>query len=152
VSRATVDVNVLLSGLINPRGAPHAVLQAWADQRFVHVTSEHIILTLAAKLATPDIARRFPALPAVAQQTLILLRTQAVVAPVPIDEVVPITGDPEDDAVLATARLGQADYLVTADRALLALASHGSTRILTPRDFLAVLDRDRPSASAPSVT
>jgi uncharacterized protein len=70
-----------------------------------------------------------------------------MVTPQP-DDIVPVTGDPEDDAVLATARLGRADYLVTGDRGLLDLGRHGAARILTLRDFLATLDRDAPSSSA----
>ena len=49
---------------------------------------------------------------------------------------------PEDDLILATAISGNADYLVTGDRQLLALGSYGGVRIVTPRDFLAILDAE----------
>ncbi|MFN8556542.1 MAG: hypothetical protein U0531_04040 [Dehalococcoidia bacterium] len=52
-----------------------------------------------------------------------------------------ITGDPEDDAVLATARLGQVDYLVTGDRGLLALGNHSGVGIIRPRDLLIALSQ-----------
>jgi len=70
------------------------------------------------------------------------------VVPVPLvavsDEAIqPVTGDPEDDLVLATARLGQADYLVTRDKGLLNLGHHASVAILSPYDFVPHLPRDR---------
>ncbi len=42
-------------------------------------------------------------------------------------------------AVLATGRLARADYLVTGDRGLLALGSYESMAIVTPREFVTVL-------------
>ncbi len=62
--------------------------------------------------------------------------------PVPLRAVLPITGDPDDDTVLATARLGRVTHLVTGDRGLLALGVHEGIRIVTPRDFLALGQRE----------
>jgi predicted nucleic acid-binding protein len=50
-------------------------------------------------------------------------------------------GDPEDDLVLASARLGGADYLVTGDRGLLDLTQHEQFAIVSPRDYLALLEQ-----------
>lgn len=62
----------------------------------------------------------------------------------PPDTVV-VTGDPEDDHVLATAAHGQAEYLITGDKKLLALARHSSTQIISPREALDLLSfRDTP--------
>jgi putative PIN family toxin of toxin-antitoxin system len=47
-----------------------------------------------------------------------------------------ICRDPDDDVVLATARAGKADLIVTGDDDLLALKTHQGIRILTPRRFL----------------
>jgi len=56
--------------------------------------------------------------------------------------------DPEDDFLLALAEAGQADYLVTGDKSgLLTLGTHKVTRIVSAREFAALLDlgtnRDR---------
>ena len=51
-----------------------------------------------------------------------------------------MAGDPDDDAVLATTRLSRAEFLVTGDRGLLALSSYEGARIVTPRQFLSILD------------
>ena len=47
---------------------------------------------------------------------------------------------PEDDLILSTAIVSKADYLVTSDRQLLALGEYEGVRIITPRDFLTVLN------------
>ena len=49
--------------------------------------------------------------------------------------------DPTDDFLLALCQAGEADYLVTGDKAgLLDLQRHGATRIISPRGFAALLD------------
>ncbi len=48
--------------------------------------------------------------------------------------------DPFDDYLLALSEAGQADYLVTGDKSgLLVLKTHGSTRILSAREFAVLL-------------
>lgn len=141
MTRATLDVNVLLSALIGPMGSPRLVVGAWQAGRFTHVTSDAIISTFEDKLRDLELVRRFPFLPAAGGAFLPLLRTQATVMPLPATAISPITGDPEDDAVLATARLGQVDYLVTGDRGLLALGNHSGVGIIRPRDLLIALSQ-----------
>jgi predicted nucleic acid-binding protein len=63
------------------------------------------------------------------------------VVAVPRGAVMSVTGDPEDDLVLATARLGNAEYLVTRDHGLLRLQQHDETMIVAPHDFLRLLPR-----------
>lgn len=47
---------------------------------------------------------------------------------------------PEDDRILATALSARADILVTGDTQLLALGTCGTTRIMTVRETLNVLE------------
>ncbi len=49
--------------------------------------------------------------------------------------------DKDDDVVLATAVAGRADVIVTGDVDLLTLKKFGDVRILSPRQFLEVLDQ-----------
>ncbi len=63
--------------------------------------------------------------------------------PVPATEVVAVTNDPEDESVLATARLGRVKYLVTGDHGWLRRDSYQGVRIISPRDFLALLRSGR---------
>ena len=53
----------------------------------------------------------------------------------PPETVTGICRDPDDDAILACAFAGEADYLVTGDADLLALKSFEGIQILSPRNF-----------------
>lgn len=64
---------------------------------------------------------------------LISEATHIVVDPVEI--VTGICRDPDDDAILACALAGEADYLITGDTDLLALKHFERTQILSPRSF-----------------
>ena len=132
---ATLDVNVLVSAAISARGIPYQLLLAWQDQRFLVITSDHITSQPILKLRS-DKLRRYGLTTAAIRAFTAPLTTDARVVIVPPAEVRPVTGDPEDDAVLATARLGGARYLVTGDRGLLDRSSYEGIEILTPRAFL----------------
>ena len=135
---AVLDVNVLISAVIMPRGVPYALLLAWQAGRFALITSTPIIDQLVRKLRS-DKLRRYGVTAADIRTIQASLRADAVVTEVPTSEIRPVTGDPEDDAVLATARLGQADYLVTGDGGLLARSRYEGIAIVTPRAFLELL-------------
>jgi predicted nucleic acid-binding protein len=51
-----------------------------------------------------------------------------------------VTRDPSDDQVIACAVAAGADYLVTGDDDMLVLAEHQGIRIITPREFLDILE------------
>lgn len=54
---------------------------------------------------------------------------------------VTVSPDPNDDFLLAIAQASAADYLVTGDKSdLLALGSHGSTRIVSAKTMVQVLE------------
>lgn len=59
---------------------------------------------------------------------------------VPPHECRVVTGDPEDDYVLATTRLGNARYLITGDQKLLGLKEYASAQIVGPREFVTILE------------
>ena len=62
-----------------------------------------------------------------------------IVAPVRLDE--RVCRDEGDDRVLATAIAGKADVIVTGDEDLLVLKKFRGIKILSPRQFLELLDR-----------
>jgi putative PIN family toxin of toxin-antitoxin system len=53
----------------------------------------------------------------------------------------PVCRDPKDDFVLATARAARAHFIVTGDDDLLCLRTFEGTRIVSPRQFVELLDR-----------
>mgnify|MGYP003393236753 CR=1 FL=1 len=55
---------------------------------------------------------------------------------VDLPQVIPaISRDPDDDYLLALAKAGKANVLITGDDDLLVLKKHGRTRILNARNF-----------------
>ena len=55
---------------------------------------------------------------------------------VTLPKVIPaISRDPDDDYLLALAKVGKADILITGDKDLLVLEKYGRTRVLNARAF-----------------
>ncbi|HEX5417318.1 MAG TPA: putative toxin-antitoxin system toxin component, PIN family [Chloroflexota bacterium] len=135
----TLDVNVLVSGLIGSLGFSRRVIQAWQEGKVTIVTSDGILKEFDDKLRLPRIRKRLPNPDENRLWIMQLLQTQAQFVLVPPTECLPVTGDPEDDYVLATARLGQAEYIVTGDQGRLRLAESAGARIVSPKDFVELL-------------
>ena len=62
-----------------------------------------------------------------------------IVTPMPLPQ--RVCRDADDDMVLATAVAGSAEIVVTGDDDLLVLKKYGDIRIVSPRQFLELLDR-----------
>jgi putative PIN family toxin of toxin-antitoxin system len=134
--RVVVDTNILLSALINPRGLPAQLIDAWRAKRFVLVTSGEQLIELGAVARRPALRKYI--VPARVGRFINDLRELAeVLRRLPqIDR----SRDPADNYLLAMVEAVEAEYLVTGDkRDLLALESHGPTRIVTARELLKVL-------------
>jgi len=137
--RAVIDLNVLISALLVARGIPFSIWSAWQARRFILLASEGMLGELGDKLRLSKIARTYGVSEETATLTIALLRSQATLVAVPPAERVFVTGDPEDDLVLATGRLARADYLVTGDKGLLALGHYAGMVIVNPRAFFDLL-------------
>ncbi|MEA2642455.1 MAG: uncharacterized protein QOF51_3849 [Chloroflexota bacterium] len=137
--RIVADVNVLISATIAPLGASRAIVEAWRHEQIELVVSEPILGELEAKLRSTRIGARYRITTEEVRRTLGALRTQAELILIPTAWIRPITGDPEDDAVLATAAIGNVEYLVTGDHGLLDLGSHMRVQVISPRRFLTIL-------------
>lgn len=133
--RVILDSNVLLGALISPYGYPDLIYRAWRARRFELVTSSLQLEELRRASRYPRLRR---ILPAHRIGTMIKNMQRAIVLDLPssmADE--PELSDPNDAFLLAMAREGEADFLVTGDRraGLLERRSFGRTRILAPADF-----------------
>ncbi len=134
-----LDTNVLASGLVSTGGSAAHLLTAWGVDAFELVVSEHILTELERTLAKPYFRDRHDE--EQVRRDLARLRDEAIVAAVTV-VVTGVATQPADDLVLATAVSAAADYLVTGDRKLRALGSFQGVRIVTPREFLDLLDRE----------
>jgi predicted nucleic acid-binding protein len=109
VIRATIDVNVLLSAILGPLGISRRIVLAWEAGWFVPITSEGILRELDEKPRLPDIVRRHRISDADRSWIFGLLAAYAETVRLAPSDVRTVTGDPEDDAVLATAHVGGAE-------------------------------------------
>jgi len=137
VIRATLDVNVLASAFLGRQTAPALIVQRWTGGRFELILSEHVLYGLDRTWQKRYFQTRYTG--DQVQQTLALLRADAImIAPTPSAQ--GVGEDEEDDLVLATAVAGDATYLVTGDRHLQAFGSFQDVTILSPRQFLDLLE------------
>ena len=72
-------------------------------------------------------------------EAIALLRTLAIVIPV-TGEVSGVATHPEDDLILSAAVASGASYLVTGDRKLQAVGAYRGVTILSPREFMTILN------------
>lgn len=130
--RVILDTNVLLSGLISPRGVPASLIQAWLDRRFTLVSHSLQLDELREVTRRDKIRARVRTFEA---GRLI----NQVIAISEFPERLPPTErsrDPRDDFLLALCEAGDVDWLVTGDKDdLLALSRHGKTTIVTAAAF-----------------
>jgi len=132
IPRVVFDTNILFSAL-GWLGNPHVCVQAARQGRCLSVTCEPILAELAEKL---QIKRGFDA--GKAAETTDEIRVFSKVVAIPGTLKVVAT-DPDDDAVLECAVIGQAQYLVSGDRHLLALSNYQGIQIVKAAEFLTLL-------------
>jgi uncharacterized protein len=138
VLRAVLDTNVIVSGLISPRGPPGRCLARLAAGAFLLVLSPPLIDELRRTLRRPRV-RKYLRL---SDETLDRLVAQLETLADPVEgrhalEVV--LRDPDDAMVLAAALEARADCVVTGDADLLTVGEYEGIPIVSPRAFLALL-------------
>ena len=135
--RAVLDTNVFVSGLINPKGLPAAILRALRSKRFTLVSSPPINEEIIEVLNRPYIRDRYGLGDRIFDVSFILWELAELVIDLPD---VRVCSDPDDDKFLAAAVGGGAEYLVTGDVGdLLHLHKYKDVTIISPREFASVL-------------
>lgn len=138
--RAMLDTNISVSAAIKVEGKPAQIIRR-ATSEFDWLTSDYIVAEVERALARPHIQKRYPKLvtAALRQEFIALMQEQAEIVETrrAID---PTSRDIKDDPILASAADGHADYIVTGDRDLLVLGEYEGVKIVTPEQFLQILD------------
>ncbi len=133
--RALCDTNVLVSAFI-AGGPPSRVIEAAIDDRIELVLADPVLdeleRVLTAKLGfAQDRVQEIRA-------SLLELASERIAAPSQSPE--PITGDRDDDVILACAVAAGVEVLVSGDRRhLLPVGEHRGVRIVAPQALLAEL-------------
>jgi len=137
--RVIVDTSVLVSGLISPHGAPAQVLARWSAGEFTLLYSPDIYAEYEDVLKRAWLHERLAGTANAIEVYLETIRGLGQVV-VGYADVAGAVRDPFDEMFLACALLGEADYLVSGDRDLLALGKFHGTKVVTAAQFLAELD------------
>lgn len=125
-----LDTNVLLSGIAYPNSTPGKIIAAWRNGGIDVVLSHYILGELLRVL--PKLNHRLGWSQQQIQDFIDSLAFLAnLVEPLPKDEA--NLRDPDDQPILGTFLASKANYLVTGDKDLLALANEYP--ILTPVGF-----------------
>jgi putative PIN family toxin of toxin-antitoxin system len=141
VIAAVLDTNVLASGLAGearPESTPGELLRRWRAKQFTLVVSEPILAELVRTLTNPYFSSRFS--PAEIHDTLARVSAEARIQPITV-HVAGVATHPQDDVILATALSARAPYLVTGDKQLRQRGAYSDTRVLSPRQFLSILEQ-----------
>ena len=113
------------------------MLPICVPKAFTLVVSKPILTELVRTLTNPYFGSRLS--PADVATALARFHADAVMQPV-TDQVSGVATYPQDDVILATALSGRVPYLVTGDKPLLIRGAYQGTRLLSPRQFLELLD------------
>jgi uncharacterized protein len=130
--RVVLDTNIVVSGLLSPRGSPSTILDAATSKQFLCFVSESLIEEYSEVLARNNlgldqhrVAKFIRDFRKVA--LLVVPREKALVA-----------RDPDDNMVMECALEVEADFVVTGNTRDFPLNFRGVS-VVTPRDFLVVL-------------
>ena len=136
--RVVLDTNIVLSALVFTQGRLAPLRRAWQQGQCRPLASSDTVAELVRALAYP----KFRLSPGEQQELLADYLPYCIAVPPPAKPPrVPVCRDPGDVPFLQLAVAGKADYLVTGDRDLLALAGRFARPIVTAGQFLNVLAR-----------
>jgi uncharacterized protein len=127
--KAVFDTNVLVAAVLTEGVCAKLLLRA-RKRECVLVVSVAILEELERTLG-----KKFRVSSGEAAQVRAAVAEAASEVLAETDPIAPVCRDPDDDKILACAASADAGFVVTGDADLLVLASHGRTRIVTPREF-----------------
>lgn len=134
--RVVFDTVVFVRALINPHSACGRLLFAYCSQ-FQLIVSPPLIREVIKVLHRPELTRKFRSLGRLdLARVLQILAAAESVDPGSFE---PVSRDPNDDAILATARVASADYLVSDNKDLLVLHPYEGVQIVGCQELLRVL-------------
>ena len=129
--RVVIDTNVLLSGLIRPRGAPGAIVRALRDGRLVPILTRPMLEEIAAVLSRPWLQAKYGLGPGDVETVLRFLATRGELVEPKVE--IRRCRDPHDDMFLEAAVSGAVERLVTGDKDLLDRGALEGVAIVTAR-------------------
>jgi putative PIN family toxin of toxin-antitoxin system len=135
--RAVLDTNLLVSYLLTHSPSISHLIEHWERANFTPIISPPMLAELTTVLQRPRLREKMVADPTALVD---LLESEAEFVPGALT-LSGVCRDPKDDAFIACAIEGQADYLVSRDEDLLALGEYQGVKKNLPEAFAELLDR-----------
>ena len=138
--RAIIDTNVLVSGIISPKGAPRKILDLARKEIFEVVSSVSINHEILNVLHRDYIYTKYNLAEKIIDDISAFLYEGSILTE---DRyaVSKVKKDPEDNKFIACALEGEADYIISGDDHLLRLKHYRGVQIVDAQDFLKVLGK-----------
>ena len=137
--KLVLDTNQFVSSLIVKKGVPAQLLQAWYDHLFIMITSREILKEIERVLHYPRIFQKYHLTEENVKALVAIIEHEAIVlSDTPTINI--IKEDPTDNKVLSCALEARANYIISGDRHLLGLRQYQDISIVTPREFLDIID------------
>ncbi len=135
--KVVIDTNIWVSALITT-GNPKKLVDAWLIHGLFTVVYPHWLID---ELRNITSKRRLVARihPDDLQRLINFIEEDGFLAD--FEHVPAISRDPKDDPFLACAQAADCDFIVTGDNDLLCLKTHGRTKIVSPAEFLRILEQ-----------
>ena len=140
--KVVLDTNVIVSRFISPTGVPAQLIDRWSRGGFDIVVSEPVLIEYQQALTYDHVSKLHGYTKLEIANWLREVR-KASITVVAIESLKVINADPKDDKFLECAVAGGADYIISGDKHLLNLGEYEGNRILSPADFLRVLEQVR---------
>lgn len=135
--RAVLDTNVLVSAVLN-NGHPRQIVDRFGAGRFTLLVPPHVWSEFERTVSRASVRTRlrYDAM----SVTALIRNARCTISESPSPSAT--ATHPEDDLVLAQTLGCGASVLVTGDRALVRIQAFDGVTVLTPRDFLELLDSE----------
>jgi len=136
--KAVVDANVLVSAFISPFSYPREITGCWRRGEFILVTSREIVEEINRVLHLPRIKVKYRLAESDIQVFVLTLihKGNCVSGELALRGVAP---DPGDDKIISCAIEGEAQFIVTGDKALQQLKEYQGIKVINARQFISVL-------------
>lgn len=137
--RAVLDANVIISALIQPKGASGRIVASLLEENsFELVLSPAILAEIRRALTYPKVRKYIK----VSDEDLDLAVAALALVAQPVEGILRVDAvaeDADDNKYIEAALEGRAQFIVSGDRHLKSLKSYRGIRIVTPRTFLELL-------------
>lgn len=130
--KVVVDTNVFISGFLFG-GVPRKIIDSWINKKFIFCLSPQLKAEILNKLQNKFFLSNQ------ALQTIEESLDTNTEKYIPKKKLY-ICKDPQDNFLLELAEEARADYLISGDKLVLKLKHYGKTKIISPKEFLVLLE------------